>query len=221
MTKTLVKSSLFRGLSEIEIEKLLSSINYKIKNFNKGDIIISSGDISRSAHIILEGFVGGESMDNSGKIVKIENIYAPDSFALAFMFAENPEYLIDVIAHSKVKILVISKEDFLKITAENFIVLNNTLQLISNKFVFLIKKIKFLTQNTIKQKLLKYLQNLSNKYKNDTITLDRTQQELSEYLGVTRPALARAFSEMEEQEKIKKQGKKIILSAGINKDIKS
>ncbi len=216
MTKTLIKSTLFKGLTEPEINSILSSINYKIENFTKGDFIVGSGDISNSAHVVLKGVVGGESMDNSGKIVKIETIYAPDSFALAFLFAESSKYLVDVIAHSDAQILSIPRNDFLTIIQENPIVLNNTLQLISNKFIFLIKKLKFLTQNTIKQKLLQYIQNLSYKSVNNIIILDRTQQELAEYIGVTRPALARAFSEMEEEGDIIKKGKKIILTNNDN-----
>ena len=51
---------------------------------------------------------------------------------------------------------------------------------------------------TIRQKLASYLLRLYKQQQQTHITLDRSQQELSDYFGVSRPSLARELAHMQE-----------------------
>ena len=51
---------------------------------------------------------------------------------------------------------------------------------------------------TIRQKLASYLLRLHKQQQQAHITLDRSQQELSDYFGVSRPSLARELAHMQE-----------------------
>ena len=51
---------------------------------------------------------------------------------------------------------------------------------------------------TIRQKIAAYLLRLYKQQQQLQITLDRSQQELSDYFGVSRPSLARELSHMQE-----------------------
>ena len=56
-----------------------------------------------------------------------------------------------------------------------------------------------INQNTsIRQKLASYLLRLYKQQQQEHITLDRSQQELSDYFGVSRPSLARELAHMQE-----------------------
>ncbi len=54
--KLLQKCLLFKGLTEIEVDKLIEIS--EIKHFSKGKPVFQEGDISRDAYLILEGSLG-------------------------------------------------------------------------------------------------------------------------------------------------------------------
>ena len=55
-----------------------------------------------------------------------------------------------------------------------------------------------LCPSSIRQKIASYLLRLYKQQQQLQITLDRSQQELSDYFGVSRPSLARELSHMQE-----------------------
>ena len=59
-------------------------------------------------------------------------------------------------------------------------------------------KLFFMSFKTIRQKIASYLLRLYKQQQQLQITLDRSQQELSDYFGVSRPSLARELSHMQE-----------------------
>ena len=59
-------------------------------------------------------------------------------------------------------------------------------------------KLFFMSFKTIRQKIASYLLRLYKQQQQLHITLDRSQQELSDYFGVSRPSLARELAHMQE-----------------------
>ena len=88
--------------------------------------------------------------------------------------------------------------------------LNNYLDAISNRAQFLSNRIYFLSFKTIKGKLAQYILSLS-KHGNPNIKFPKTQQEIAEFFGVTRPALARVIGELERENVIQVERKMIAI----------
>lgn len=204
----LSNAPLFKGISPAEIESILSSIPHRIKKFQTGTMICLSGDSVDSLMIVINGVVKGEMVDYAGRIIKIEDIPAPGILAPAFIFGSRNRFPVNVIAISSVELLLIMKEDFLKLLMMNDITLVNFLDIISNRSQFLSEKIKFLNFKTIKGKLAHFI---LQKAGNDrtSVILDMTQNDLADFFGVARPSVARALHDLETEGYIEAKGKKI------------
>ena len=208
MYKILSNSMLFKGLGEQEIESLLSNTNYQKKKYKSEDIIALNGEVCNYLMIVLKGYVKGEMVDYSGKIIKIEDIHISKPIAIAFIFGKNNIFPVNVEAVENTELLVIHKSDFLSLLQSNVIILNNFLNAISNRSQFLSNKIKFFSFTTIKSKIAQYILELAdNKYY--IVEFKQTQQQIADYFGVTRPSLTRALSEMQKEGLIKLEKKQL------------
>lgn len=199
MFDILSQSPFFRGLSSDELESIFSKISHSVKSFKKGQTIAQRDEEIKNLLIVLEGVVKGEMVDFTGKILKIEEIQAPQPLAHAVMFSNVNLFPVDVVALVDCKILFISKADVLRLMQSNVIILNNFLKEVSNRAHFLTKKLWFLSFKTIKEKVAHYLLSLAKSETKTTLILPKSHQELAEFFGVTRPALARVLGEMQDE----------------------
>ena len=199
---------LFKGLSNRDIELILSSLPYRIRKFKTGTLISQSGEPVDSLMIVINGAVKGEMVDDTGRVIKIEDIPAPGAVATAFIFGNRNRFPVNVVAISDGEIMSIEKTDFLKLLMRNDIVLVNFLNMISNRSQFLSEKIKFLNFKTIKGKLAHYILQKAEKDRNNII-LDMTQNDLADFFGVARPSVSRALGELEQAGFIEASGKNV------------
>jgi CRP-like cAMP-binding protein len=192
----LVKSPLFRGLTEAEIEALLNGINHRVKFYPSGTMAALSGEEISSVMIVLSGSMRGEMVDQSGRTIKIEDINPPQALAAAFIYGAGARYPVSVTANIDTELLIIDRGDYLTLMQQDKRVLANYLNVVCTKALFLSDRLKFLSFRTIKGKFAHYIISLPGS-SSGQVKIDKTQLELSEYFGVTRPSLARAISEME------------------------
>ncbi len=211
MNTSIENCILFKGLSEVQINELLFSIDYKEKTYSKGELIVQSDTEVRSLLIVVDGSVRGEMVDFSGKTIKIEDIESPRMLAPAFLFGKNNHYPVDIVANEECVVLAIPKDSFLQLLQNNVKVLSNYLNSISNRAQFLSNKIKFLSFQTIKGKIAHYLLQMMKQTGSDSFVLKKSQNELSEMFGVARPSLSRAIRELDSEGLIKAEGKSICI----------
>jgi CRP-like cAMP-binding protein len=194
----LVHSPLFQGLEESEIENILEAVNYRVRSFHAGAVIALAGDEIVSLIIVLSGCVRGEMYDLSGRTIKIEDINPPQALASAVLFGSGATYPVTVTANTDSELLIINKEDYMTLMTGDRRILSNYLAFICNKAQFLSGRLRFHSFHTIRGKFAHYLVSLPGA-STGVVVIDRTQQELSDYFGVTRPSLARAIGEMERE----------------------
>lgn len=204
----LVIAPLFKGLSVEEIDSALSVIQGRIRNFKAGSIVAQGGEPVNSLMIVVHGTVTGEMLDETGRVIKIEDIPAPGAIATAFLFGSRNVFPVNVVALTDVELLSIDKPDFLKMLRGNDRVLINFLNMISNRSQFLSEKIKFLNFKTIRAKLAHYILQKALT-STSTIIMDRTQNDLADFFGVARPSVSRALGELEKEGLIEASGKTI------------
>jgi len=194
--EVLYRSPLFNGLTEKETDDMIGSINYRVRSYPAGAVAALSGEDIRSLMIVISGSMKGEMVDLAGHTIKIEDIVPPQALASAFMYASGAKYPVNVIANEDSELLIIDRDDFLTLMHRDKRILSNYLRAICTKAVFLSERLRFLSFRTIKGKFAHYIASLPGA-SSGMVKIDRTQQELSEYFGVTRPSLARAIGEME------------------------
>lgn len=197
--KVLSGIPLFRSVPEREIERILSELTIKELRFGKGEMLAMQNEICNRLIILLSGSVKGEMIDVSGKLVKVEDIYAPSPLAILFLFGKNNRFPVQIITREEVKVCIIPRQSVVKMLGMNETLLKNYLD-ISADFAFMLsRKLHFMSFRSIKEKIATYLLELSDKQKSDTISFDRTKTSLAEYFGISRQSLEREISHMQKE----------------------
>ncbi|AEX84867.1 cyclic nucleotide-binding protein [Marinitoga piezophila KA3] len=213
------KTPIFKSLKITEIEELISSEKMIIKSYEKDEIIRFRGEKVNEVMILLSGQVKAEMSDTQGKIIEIEEIKAPNLLAVGATFSKNSIIPVDIIAIEKSTVAFINKDEVLNLCMHNKDFLQELIEYLGTKFVFISQRLWFITLNNIKDKILFHIKGKLKDSSDDYVILEYSVEQLSHLFGVTRPSLSRAFSKLEEEGIIKKEGNKIyILNKNIFKD---
>ena len=193
----MILSPIFNGLTADDLKDLLTNIHCDVQSFAKGEILAMQDEPCNRLIILIDGYVKAEMADASAKVVKVEDIYAPNPLAVLFLFGKNNRFPVQVTAKENVSALIIPKPSVLKMLQQNEQVLLNFLNISAMYASMLSKKLHFMSFRTIRQKLAMYFLELTKPNKSEA-ELDRTQLALSEYFGVSRPSLARELANMQD-----------------------
>ena len=198
MIPVLVNNPLFRGITPERLFADLEEISFHTRSYKKGEILAQQGAVCNRLVILTKGSVRGEMIDYSGRLIKVEDIAAPRAIAPLFLFGEENRYPVEVTANEPTEVIELPKSSVLSLFRKNEQFLENYMNLSANYARTLSDKLFFMSFKTIRQKLASYLLRLYKKQQQTHITLDRSQQELSDYFGVSRPSLARELAHMQE-----------------------
>jgi len=198
MIPALVNNPLFRGITPERLFADLEEISFHTRSYKKGEILAQQGAVCNRLVILTKGSVRGEMIDYSGRLIKVEDIAAPRAIAPLFLFGEENRYPVEVTANEPTEVIELPKSSVLSLFRKNEQFLENYMNLSANYARTLSDKLFFMSFKTIRQKLASYLLRLYKQQQQEHITLDRSQQELSDYFGVSRPSLARELAHMQE-----------------------
>ena len=198
MIPALVNNPLFRGITLERLFADLEEIRFHTRSYKKGEILAQQGAVCNRLVILTKGSVRGEMIDYSGRLIKVEDIAAPRAIAPLFLFGEENRYPVEVTANEPTEVIELPKSSVLSLFRKNEQFLENYMNLSDNYARTLSDKLFFMSFKTIRQKLASYLLRLYKQQQQTHITLDRSQQELSDYFGVSRPSLARELAHMQE-----------------------
>lgn len=198
MIPALVNNPLFRGITPERLFADLEEISFHTRSYKKGEILAQQGAVCNRLVILTKGSVRGEMIDYSGRLIKVEDIAAPRAIAPLFLFGEENRYPVEVTANEPTEVIELPKSSVLSLFRKNEQFLENYMNLSANYARTLSDKLFFMSFKTIRQKLASYLLRLYKQQQQTHITLDRSQQELSDYFGVSRPSLARELALQED-----------------------
>lgn len=198
MIPALVNNPLFQGITPERLFADLEEISFHTRSYKKGEILAQQGAVCNRLVILTKGSVRGEMIDYSGRLIKVEDIAAPRAIAPLFLFGEENRYPVEVTANEPTEVIELPKSSVLRLFRKNEQFLENYMNLSANYARTLSDKLFFMSFKTIRQKLASYLLRLYKQQQQTHITLDRSQQELSDYFGVSRPSLARELAHMQE-----------------------
>ncbi|BDR81687.1 cAMP-binding protein [Clostridium tetani] len=197
--EVLKNSIVFKNIEEKDIIKILDSINYTIKFFHREENIAIEEDPCQSLGIIISGNVEIQKIFASGKVITIDRLKQGNIFGEVIIFSNMRKYPATITAVQEASIMFISKEEILKLCSLNSKFLNNFMGLLSNKILMLNKKVKNLSYNSIRQKVISYLLQEYEKRGNLILKLNISRKEMAELLGVPRPSLSREMIKMKEE----------------------
>ena len=99
--------------------------------------------------------------DPSGKVVKVEDIEAPNPLAVLFLFGRDNRFPVQATAREHVEAVVIPKRSVLKMLSMNETILKNYLDISADFASRLSRKLHFMSFRTIRQKTAMYLLHLA------------------------------------------------------------
>lgn len=190
----------FRGITEKELLSLILSPEHARRLYKPSDFIAMQGETYRSLFILCSGKVRTQMVNAEGKQLTIETLKAPQLLAPAFVFSSENRFPVNIEAIEKCEILVISQSAFLEFLHQYPIVMHNFLRLVSDRTLFLSQKLNAFALQSLKSRILNYLRIHGS---------IRNQQEVAQILGVARPSLARALSELAGEGCLRIEGKEI------------
>lgn len=198
---------LFSKFDEKAKKQLLKKLNSKKIEYKKDSIIASNLNNIDTIGIILSGKVDIIRYDENGKRTILNTLNVNDIFGAYFTKSSTSELF--AIARENSSILFIEYEKIISSKDTNLI--NNIIDIFSNKILELNDRIELLTKKSIRDKLLDYFTYTSKKNMSKSFYLDMTYTDLSDYLSVDRSALMREIKYLKEDNLIKTEGKKITI----------
>jgi len=196
--KALQCSELFKGFSSNDIQAMLQSTPYSLISFGKNQVIAVEGEACSSIGIIINGSIDIKKILVSGKTVTITNMNTGDIFGEVLVFSETNKYPSTIIAAKDTKVLFISRASVLRLSHNNQSFLNNIMSLLANKVLLFNEKIRYLSMQTIRQKISNLLLDYYKKQNSLSLTLPFKRREMAELLDIPRPSLSREMINMRE-----------------------
>ena len=194
--ETLLDIELFDSFSWAEIKYFFDPTQYKIKKYEKGQIIHIENEVCKSMDIILTGKLSIQKIDEEGKILKVAVFTAGDILGANLLFASKNLYPMMVVAESKLTLLHMSRDLILKLGPEKIQFMNNLLRVVSNKTLVLSDKLDVISLKTIRQRVMDFLKYEYYIQRSNVIELKITKKELAKRLGIQRTSLSRELSKM-------------------------
>ncbi len=198
--KILTRVSLFRDVSEQDLEDMLSCLGAVERKYRKNDVILLAGTKVTSIGIMAEGRAQITRDDAEGNRTILSELARADLFAEAYVAAESMEIPVTVIATSDCRIVWVPFKKIVEpcCSACGFHkkLIQNMMRVIAMKNIMMNEKMHILSCKTTKEKLMTYLSNYSERVGKNKFKIPFTRSELADFLGVDRSAMSRELSRL-------------------------
>lgn len=203
----------FDGISELQKNKLFKLLETHIYFFNKNEEILSTLKNENIVCILLEGHANIININYNGEEYLVENLSENSVFGSTISNINTSDF--QIIAAERVQVLVIDYQKLINVKNTNYSYYNlfmlNLFNIINSKMQYNNNRIRILTQKTIRDKLLAFLENEYNKSHSKYIYLPNSFKDLSDYLSINRSAMFRELRSLKDEKFIKIDGKRITL----------
>ncbi len=189
--KLLQNNFLFKGIDSENLKKIYEETKYHINKYDKGEIIAHEEEECSTIGLILEGTIELQRIYPSGKYIVLNKLTLGDVFGEAIIFSKQENYPATVIALNQCSILYLNKVDMLELFSREKRILENFLELLSNKVLMLNSKIKNISFKNIKHRVINYILETMKLQKNSVIKLKESKESIAAALGIPRPSLSR------------------------------
>lgn len=208
----LSQTDLFSNIDKTEVEVFLEKNVYNIKEYTKNDVFALAGDKVNYLMLVIDGSLIPRMVSESGKYIQIDKIDAGRIVAPAMLFASHNVFPVNVIPEENTSVFFMHRDCFLSAMHRNEKLLHNFIQIVSDINRFLSTKIHSLSLKSIRGKLAEYILQESDKIGGkNAIRLTLSKQELADKFAVTRQALSRSLSELEDAGMIIVKGREITI----------
>lgn len=189
-----MSSELFHGAPVSVLRRILNVSGYEHKSYAPGETVYGRLEFERSLGIILDGSLCVSKDNADGHRMIMNTLGKGDMFGAAALFNSEKEYAVELTALSPARVIFFSQRIILRLIEREPVVAENYIRYLSDRILFLNKKLYFLTAGTAEQRLSSYLINNLSEY--DECELPTSMTRLAQSLNISRASLYRAMDAM-------------------------
>ena len=204
------QASIFYAVPVSTIEKVLASPYCELRSYKKGQLVYTKTDFSRSLGIVLSGSLRVTKGNAGGHAMIMSTLGSASLFGAAALYNDAPEYAADIFALCDTQIVFFEQRLVHRMLRFEPQIAVNYIKYLSDRIVFLNKKMYFLSSGTAEQRLASFL--LDNLPVGQPAELPMQLNKLSLALNVSRASLYRAFDALEESGAIVKEGRSVCVN---------
>lgn len=200
----LLATELFKTFSKEELISLLQQLDTKEKTFEKNTLILKEGNTTKNVCVMLSGSACLENIDFWGHNTIIDYIEKGKIFAETYAMVSDEELMVNVRANENSRVLFIEISPLFgkNQIQDNYLsnkLIKNLLSISARKNLHLTRKIMQTAGKSIREKLISYLSFQAQKNDSYEFDIPFDRQQLANYLGVERSAMAAQISKMQKE----------------------
>lgn len=216
-------SPLFQNISYEEYRRMLTCFQAVHKSFLAEEQVYDfSYSKTDAVGIVERGVASLIRIDEDGVATVLEEMGPGGVFGRNLAFTSSAGDSLEVVARTPCDILFIDYDQVLKrcenACTHHSILVQNMLGLLSDKAQALSERVDVLSRRSIREKLLCYFHQLSEKSGSEMFYLPFSLSVLADYIATDRSAMMREMRHLKEESLIRTDGRKItILQKGTGK----
>lgn len=181
----------------------------QITEYSKNTTVFNEGELCSRIGMIIEGSIKIVTFTNYEQEVIINTLFKHNLFGDMLVFSSKPYYYGMGITIENSRIAYLNKTELLTIL-ENKGLLNNFLQIITDKAISLKQMNKLYAHKNITNRIMFYLSEEKKKQQSNIIKI-KSVTALANLLSLPRPSLSRSLHKMEKDKLLKIDGHYISL----------
>ena len=183
---------LFRGIPEKDLPALLEGTAARRVSFQKGELLLRRGEVTRRLGLVLTGTVHIVREDFWGRRSIVGLAGPGEVFAESYALAGEP-LEVSVLAAAAGEVLYLEAEHLTERLSANL------LTLLAEKNLTLTGKMRHMAKPTTREKLLSYLSAQAARAGGPDFDIPLDRQQLADYLAVDRSAMSAVLGKLREE----------------------
>ncbi len=190
----LKNTKLFSGISEEEINTMLSCLQAKLCTYKKGEYVLRQGEYIDNIMVLVEGKLHIQRDDYWGNRSIINMVSVGEMFGEAYAAPESGALMNDVLAVEDCAVLFFDVKRIITVCPAacrfHSTVVQNLFFAISEKNRQLMQKLGCMSRRTTREKLISYLSEEAKRHNSSSFSIPFNRQQLADYLSVDRSAMS-------------------------------
>lgn len=209
-TELVSKTELFRGSPPSVLTRILAVSDCTAAEYEKNEVVYDKTNFSRSLGIVLEGRLRVTKENADKRPIVMSTLQRGAMFGAAALFNSEPEYATKITAIEHSRVLFLPQRLIKRMIEREPDIAENYIRYLSERILFLNRKIYFLTAGTAEQRLAGFL--LDNLAVGEFSEMPMPMHRLADALNMSRASLYRAFDELTASGAVSKQGKLVCIN---------
>ena len=197
----LAASPLFSGVTEDELDAMLTCLAAKTEQFPKDVFLLHPGDTVEEVGLVLAGSALIVQEDIWGNRNILSRTAPGQTYAAAFACAPSSVSNVSVVTETPTAVLFLNVKRLLTVCpsacAHHSRIIRNLVGTLAHKNLALSRRSLHTGPRTIRARLLSYLGEQARRAGSRSFTIPFDRQQLADYLNVERSALSNELSKMQ------------------------